>query len=252
MKSRYSERPGVAPQAAFAAITAWKPRPALASLAALVLGLTVALALPTAARAQSAIVILAGEALDGTGRALGPTTIVVEGSRITGVGGTGSRPVTYDLSAYTVMPGGIDTHVHIASHFDPDGRVHRARDDTPEPRETLALYVAENAYVTLRSGITTVQSMGARIDGPVRDAIARGVLPGPRLLTTYERITEGTERELRAAVRERVAAGADAVKIFASLSIREGGVPTLSHAQLSAACDEARPRHRLRYRCSGR
>jgi imidazolonepropionase-like amidohydrolase len=138
------------------------------------------------------------------------------------------------------MPGGIDTHVHIASHFDEDGRVHRARDDSPESPETLALYVAENAYATLMSGITTVQSMGARVDGPVRDAIARGVLPGPRLLTTYEWITEGTPDELRAAVRERIDSGADAVKIFASRSIREGGVPTLSQEQLSAACDEAR------------
>ena len=201
--------------------------------------LVLALALPTGGQAQSSIVIRAGEVLDGTGRALGPSTIVVQGSSIADIAASGSRQPTYDLSGLTVMPGGIDTHVHIASHFDLDGRVHRARDDSPEPRETLALYVAENAYVTLQSGVTTVQSMGARIDGPVRDAIARGVLPGPRLLTTYEWITEGTEQQLRAAVRERVAAGADAVKIFASLSIREGGVPTLSQAQLSAACDEA-------------
>lgn len=210
-------------------------RRAISTLGSLVL----ALALPAAGQAQSPIVIRAGEVLDGTGRALGPSTIVVQGSMITDVSASGSRPPTYDLSGLTLMPGGIDTHVHIASHFDPDGRVHRARDDSPEPRETLALYVAENAYVTLQAGFTTVQSMGARIDGPVRDAIARGVLPGPRLLTTYEWITEGTEEQLRAAVRERVAAGADAVKIFASLSIREGGVPTLSQAQLSAACDEA-------------
>jgi imidazolonepropionase-like amidohydrolase len=201
--------------------------------------LALVLAMPMRAEAQSPIVIRAGEVLDGTGRALGPSTIVVRGSSIAELSASGSRQPTYDLSGLTVMPGGIDTHVHIASHFDPDGRVHRARDDSPESRESLALYVAENAYVTLQSGITTVQSMGARIDGPVRDAIARGVLPGPRLLTTYEWVTEGSEQQLRAAVRERVAAGADAVKIFASRSIREGGVPTLSQAQLSAACDEA-------------
>ena len=201
--------------------------------------LALVLAMPMRAEAQSPIVIRAGEVLDGTGRALGPSTIVVRGSSIAELIASGSRQPTYDLSGLTVMPGGIDTHVHIASHFDPDGRVHRARDDSPESRESLALYVAENAYVTLQSGITTVQSMGARIDGPVRDAIARGVLPGPRLLTTYEWVTEGSEQQLRAAVRERVAAGADAVKIFASRSIREGGVPTLSQAQLSAACDEA-------------
>ena len=162
---------------------------AVSGLACLLLALT----LPTGARAQSSIVIRAGQVLDGTGRALGPSTIVIQGSSIAEVGASAALQPTYDLSGLTVMPGGIDTHVHIASHFDADGRVHRARDDSPESRESLALYVAENAYVTLMSGVTTVQSMGARIDGPVRDAIARGVLPGPRLLTTYEWITEGTE-----------------------------------------------------------
>ena len=202
--------------------------------------LALVLTLPGAALAQAPIVIHAGQVLDGTGGALGPSTIVVEGSVIASISSDQSQAPTYDLSNFTVMPGGIDTHVHIASHFDPDGRVHRARDDSPESRETLALYVAENAYVTLMSGITTVQSMGARVDGDVRDAIARGSLPGSRLLTTYEWITEGTPDDLRAAVRERIESGADAVKIFASKSIREGGVPTLSQEQLSAACDEAR------------
>lgn len=189
---------------------------------------------------QVPVVIRAGSLLDGTGRVLGPSTIVVDGAAISRVTEGGTDPATYDLSHLTVMPGGVDTHVHIASHFDPDGRVHRARDDSPEPPETLALYVAGNAYVTLLSGVTTVQSMGARVDGPVRDAIGRGLLPGSRLLTTYEWITEGTPAELRAAVRERIDSGADAVKIFASRSIREGGVPTLSQEQLDAACDEAR------------
>jgi imidazolonepropionase-like amidohydrolase len=202
--------------------------------------LALVFAVVSAGGAQESVVIHAGEVLDGTGNALGAATIVVEGSSVASVTGGASGTPTYDLSDLTVMPGGIDTHVHIASHFDEDGRVHRARDDSPESPETLALYVAENAYATLMSGITTVQSMGARVDGPVRDAIARGVLPGPRLLTTYEWITEGTPDELRAAVRERIDSGADAVKIFASRSIREGGVPTLSQEQLSAACDEAR------------
>ena len=202
--------------------------------------IALALALPATALAQAeTVVIRAGQLLDGTGRALGPSTIVIEGSTIASVSGDRTRTPTYDLSDLTVMPGGIDTHVHIASHFDPDGRVHRARDESEEPRERLMLYVAENAYLTLMAGITTVQSLGARIDRHLREAIARGILPGPRLLTTYEWVTEGTPEELRAAVRERIEAGADAVKIFASRSIREGGVPTLNQEQLSAACDEA-------------
>lgn len=194
---------------------------------------------PTSTAAQ-AIVIHAGTLLDGVGGTLGPSTIVIEGNTIRRIESGLNGTPDFDLSAHTLMPGGIDTHVHIASHFDDDGRVHRARDDSPEPVETLALYVMENAYRTLMAGLTTVQSMGARIDGPVRDAIARGGLPGPRLLTTYEWITEGNEADLRASVRDRIQAGADAVKIFASRSIREGGVPTLSQAELTAACDEAR------------
>ena len=208
---------------------------------ALAFGLVLLLAIPHPAQAQTdRVVIHAGEVLDGRGASLGPSTIVIEGSTITGLELGAQDRATYDLSELTLMPGGIDTHVHLASHFDEDGRVHRARDESDEAREDLVLYAAENAYVTLMSGVTTIQSLGARIDRHVRDAIARGVLPGPRVLTTFEWITEGDPEELRAEVRERVRGGADAVKIFASRSIREGGVPTLSQEQLDAACDEAR------------
>ena len=204
----------------------------------------VALVLPGTLLAQDPpILIRAGQLLDGAGRALGPTTIVVENGTITRIVSDSSRRPTYDLSDLTVMPGGIDTHVHIGSHFDADGRAHHgapARDESPESPGQLALYFAENAYVTLMAGITTVQSLGARRDQNLREAIARGILPGPRVLTSYEWVTEGTPDELRAAVRERIEAGADAVKIFASRSIREGGVPTLDQEQLSAACGEAR------------
>ncbi len=55
----------------------------------------------------------------------------------------------------------------------------------------------------------------------------------------------GTPDDIRAAVRERVEAGADVIKIFASASIRDGGIPSMSQAQLDAACGEAR-RHGLR------
>ncbi len=83
---------------------------AISALASLVL----ALALPTGGQAQSSIVIRAGEVLDGTGRALGPSTIVVQGSSIVEIAASMSRQPTYDLAGLTVMPGGIDTHDHIA------------------------------------------------------------------------------------------------------------------------------------------
>ena len=101
---------------------------------------------------------------------------------------------------------------------------------------------AENAWVTLMNGFTTVQSVGAASDKELRDAIARGVLPGPRILTSLGSMNErtGTPDELREYVRKQKAAGADLIKIFASKSIREGGAQTMTDAQLAAACGEAK------------
>jgi imidazolonepropionase-like amidohydrolase len=189
-----------------------------------------------------AVTLRAGRLLDGKGGQQAGVTVVVRGSRIAAIGGPAEGAI-YDLSRLTLMPGGIDTHVHIGSHFDVDGRAHNQAEGR-EPREQAMLHAVENAFATLMAGITTVQSMGATSDRDLRDFIARGTLPGPRVLTTYEWVTEGDEETLRRTVRERVAGGADAVKIFASKSIREGGVPTLSEAQLRAACGESKAAER--------
>jgi imidazolonepropionase-like amidohydrolase len=84
--------------------------------------------------------------------------------------------------------------------------------------------------------------VGSPDDKELRDAIARGEIPGPRLLTSLEPLDEsvGDPEKMRAAVRDRKAAGADLIKIFASKSIREGGTPTLTQEQLDAACGEAK------------
>src|SRR6266513_5910817 len=104
---------------------------------------------------------------------------------------------------------------------------------------------ASNAWVTLMAGFTTVQSPGAVNDIPLRDAIAKGKLAGPRILTAVEPLfgqgeKSGTPEEIRAFVRKQKEAGADLIKIFASASIRQGGGMTLSQEQLNAACDEAK------------
>jgi len=92
----------------------------------------------------------------------------------------------------------------------------------------------------LMSGITTTQSLGSPEDRDLRDAINRGALPGPRLLTSLGSLSEasGTPDELRAKVRAFKARGADVIKLFASKSIRDGGGQTMTDAQLQAACDE--------------
>src|SRR5437016_12484572 len=95
------------------------------------------------------------------------------------------------------------------------------------------------------AGFTTIQSVGSPTDVPLRDAIAKGLLPGPRILTAIEPLTgrgerTGTPAEIRAFIRKQKEAGADLIKIFASQSIRQGGAMTLSQEQLHAACDEAK------------
>ncbi|MEW6322349.1 MAG: amidohydrolase family protein [Acidobacteriota bacterium] len=189
------------------------------------------------AQAPETISITAARVLDGRGQIVERGMVEVRGAAIARVGAAAGR-ATYDLGTATLLPGFIDTHVHIGWHFGPDGRYVNG----PEPPEVAALYGAENAYVTLMAGFTTVQSVGSRSDKPLRDAIARGVLPGPRILTSLAQIGNATmtPEELRAEVRARKAEGADLVKIFASASIRDGGTPTLSQAQLDAACGEAR------------
>ena len=204
--------------------------------------LALALLAPGAAPAEDVLTLRAGTLLDGHGSRRSNVDLVIRGTRIAAVGGP-AEGTLIDLSRLTVLPGAIDTHVHIGSHIDRDGRAHNDATGR-EPLEQGMLFGAENAAATLMAGITTVQSLGATTDRDLREFAARGRLPMPRILTSLEWITEGDEETLRRTVRERVAGGADVIKIFASKSIREGGVPTLSEAQLRAACGEAKAQGR--------
>ena len=193
-------------------------------------------ALPARAQDQS-VTIRAARVLDGKGGSLANATVEVRGGKIVAVDQR-TGPVTQDLGDVTLMPGLIDVHVHIGYHFGEDGR---AENEGETPGE-IALYGAENAWTTLINGFTTVQSVGAPTDKELRDAIARGVLPGPRILTSLGSMNErtGGPEVLREYVRKQRAIGANLIKIFASKSIREGGGQTMTDEQLAAACGEAR------------
>jgi imidazolonepropionase-like amidohydrolase len=204
--------------------------------------LVIGLALPGLVRGQERpTIIRAAVLLDGKGGMMRNVSIVVQGTRITRIDAN-AQGGTYDLKGSTVMPGWIDTHVHMDSHFDPNGKIHSAASAKYETPEQTMLYAVENAYRVLMAGFTTVQSVGAPLDRDLRDAIARGTIPGPRLLTSIRPVDEttGTPEQIRAFVRKVVADGADLVKVFATKSIREGGGPTLTQAQVDAACGEAR------------
>ncbi len=201
------------------------------------LGFAIAGDVASLAGQAQVISIRAARVLDGKGGALANAVVEIKGDQITAVGAR-SGPVTYDLGNVTLMPGMIDTHVHIGYHFGKDGR---AQNQGETPAE-MALYAAENAWVTLLNGFTTVQSVGAASDKEIRDAINRGVLPGPRILTSLGSMNErtGTPDQIREYVRKQKQAGADLIKIFASRSIRDGGARTMSDEQLVAACSEAK------------
>ena len=188
-----------------------------------------------------AIAITAARVFDGAGTWIPNGAIVVEGRRITRVGAlpAGFRGTRYDLGDATLMPGLMDVHAHVAWYFNKQDRLHTDSDGETATESMLA--IAGNAYTTLMAGITTIQSPGSPEDRELRDAIHRGWVPGPRVLTSLGSLSEtsGTPDQLRAKVRAFKARGADLIKLFASKSIREGGAPTMTFEQVAAACDEA-------------
>lgn len=212
-------------------------RPSLLLLAA-------ASILPAQAMTQTApqpIVIRADRIIDGRGNVIQGGDIVVENDKITRVDKTASGTPTYDLKGYTLLPGLIDAHAHLSWYFNRQGRYHTPRGDDDTPVESMLSMVA-NAYATLMAGFTTIQSPGDPADKDLREWIASGGVPGPRVLTSLSPFsnTRIDSDSLRALVRQRKAQGADVIKIFASASIRDGGKQTMSDEQLKALCGEAK------------
>jgi len=191
--------------------------------------------------------------------------VVVEGDRIAAVG-RGQAPAgprRIDLGGRSVLPGLIDTHVHLCL----DGGVSPAAQVTSETYAMTLLRAARNARRQIESGVTTVRDLGARscLDayGPggiaynLKRAIAEGLCPGPRIVASGLAITitgghshwmgreaDGAEA-VRAAVRAELQEGADVIKFMAT-----GGIATqtssdrfaaqLTHDELRAGVAEAR------------
>jgi imidazolonepropionase-like amidohydrolase len=197
-----------------------------------------AIFLAASALAQDRIVLQTTTILDGKGGILKDRQIVIEHGKITSIE-PGKQPANYNLSKLTVMPGWIDTHVHMDWHFGKNGKLSQGQGETPGE---LALYAAENAWLTLAGGFTTVQSVGAMTDRAVRDRIDQGALPGPRILTSLRQINDqsGTPEEIRALVRKTKDEGADVIKLFASKGLGAGGEQSMSDEQLAAGCGEAK------------
>ncbi|MGD9387048.1 MAG: amidohydrolase family protein, partial [Gammaproteobacteria bacterium] len=223
--------------------------------------------------AQAATLIHAGKLIDGlSGRAAGPSTIVVEGERIVaveaGYRAPGPEDRVIDMSGATVLPGLMDMHTHVSKENRRDSYIDRFTKNAPEVTLEATVY----ARRTLEAGFTTIRDLGDsyNVSIALRDAINRGDVIGPRIFTSGKSIAttgghadptngwvphiagdpgpqEGVINgvaEARKAVRQRYKDGADLIKVTATggvMSLAKSGLnPQFKEDELEAIVDTAR------------
>jgi imidazolonepropionase-like amidohydrolase len=170
------------------------------------------------------LVLRGGRVWDGVSEASSEGSIAISDGLISAEEAPAARSL--DVSGCTVIPGLIEGHAHLCWNAQPDWRqVYDA-----ESPEQVLLRMAGNASRMLRAGITTVRDLGAPTAQAVtlREAVRAGLLEGPDLLVAGAPITTtgghcyflggeaDGEHAVRVAVRERVKAGVDWIKIMAS------------------------------------
>ncbi len=196
--------------------------------------------------------------------------VLVAGERIESVGPLEAVQApadarVVDLPGATLLPGLIDAHSHLFLHpYDEtlwDDQVLK------EARAYRTLMAGVHAERTLLSGFTLLRDLGSEgagwADLAVRDAIADGLIPGPRVLTATLAIAatasyapgprgwdpdlalpQGAqmvtgETEIRRAVREQAGHGADVIKVYADFRRASGTASTFTLSELEALVDEA-------------
>jgi imidazolonepropionase-like amidohydrolase len=206
-----------------------------------------------------------------------PDTLVLSGARI--IDGTGTEPVRgrsvvvekgvitavvedaraprgngVDLAGHTLLPGLINSHVHLCLGAEADP----ARAMREEPLALTAIKALLRARETARAGVTTVRDLGGReyAELAARRAIQEGLIDGPRIVAAGRpvcmtgghghwlgREADGPD-DARKAVREQLKAGADVIKIIATGGVLTAGVepgsPQMTFEEMRAAIEEAR------------
>jgi imidazolonepropionase-like amidohydrolase len=161
-----------------------------------------------------------------------------------------------DYGGSTVCPGFIDAHVHLLFTYDIEHSDTR-RDVEEAPAAVLGARAVEHALQALTGGVTTVRDCGDKdlVTLAVRDAIAAGALPGPRILAAGPPLTipdghlnwcgnvVASEDEIRASVRNLARAGVDLVKVMSSggrmTAESNPSVPQFEESEMAAAVEEA-------------
>ena len=224
-------------------------------------------AAPTAPPAVTAIHV--DRVIVGDGTQIADAIVLVRGERITDVGPAARVRVPagakrLELTGYTLLPGFIDAHTHLTS-IDNDGGDLAVLKETPAHG---AIYATINAKKTLDAGFTTVREAGSTdyVDAVVRDAITRGLIPGPRIHASGPAlgstgghadvnggspfldvpgtgaIVDGPDA-VRKQVRTNVKYGADQIKIVATggiLSVGDAvGAAQFGMDELTAAVSES-------------
>jgi imidazolonepropionase-like amidohydrolase len=145
---------------------------------------------PEAARRT---VVRCGRLLDGSGRAPGPATLVLDGGRVDRIlpSGAALEPgegaLVIDASRHTVLPGLMDLHVHLQHGVLDPREPHLTFGILTTTSQLRTLWAARNARLMLEAGFTTVRDLAAYASPrnqevlAVRDAVALGLVPGPRL-----------------------------------------------------------------------
>ncbi len=150
------------------------------------LALALSLALAAAPAAAETVIVHAGRVIaDASKRPLGPSTITIVDGRISAISdGHTTIPVgarLVDLSTKTVLPGLIDTHVHLSG--EPGGDF---RDEAVDPDEYATIVGVKNARLTAKAGFTTVRDLGSpRLVGfALRRGAREGLIDGPRIVSS--------------------------------------------------------------------
>jgi imidazolonepropionase-like amidohydrolase len=243
-----------------------------AALCAFLLTLYLGITAGVAAAADPPLLLTGARVLDPAGeRLLDGREVLVNNGRIAAVAPAGSTEVPpgtvrVDLAGAVLVPGLIDLHSHLLLH---------PYDETPWDdqvlKESLELRTIRGvlaARATLEAGFTTVRDLGTEgagfADVALRDAVAARMIPGPRIFAATRalvasgsygpmgfdprwempkgaQVVDGPE-EVRKAVREQIAAGADWIKVYADYRRRPGApsTPTFSQEEIEAAVREAK------------